>query len=463
MNMTARLVPGATTVTTGARYYSLHGYVAQVAHERNLSDSASLELLRRCEIVVAAASEVHPDPGLPASHGAGVVGNWLRRDGHLDMVGLSTPKSGYANPERGFLGPYLGSEITMGILEGQLVTGDRYDHQSVRSGFVGLLDLAAQEFVSLSDLDGTANLAVSAAATEPDGRWLARLLTGSGSGEPSRSDDVRRNTIRMLVRAMALSGSSSPVDAVRDVVAYGGQARSDPVLASIPEVEPWRGVLYRHDSVGAWRRLWAAMVDEISGVVPRSTIVEYVADGLGTGTLQSFLDALPSTIDSAGDPEAAESTIKQQRGHTCWESLSLLTLGARRAGEVEGNVKDAFVGDQRRLVVLSPLWVSQWIEDRRAWALSDVAADLVDVLFSRARRIAMRKMRINSDGHIWLPTVIREENGLLSKTSGEGRDNVGLRLDQLNSLLFALGIIERDEDGDFGVSDFGENLLTVSA
>jgi len=211
--MTARLVPGATTVTTGARYSSLHGYVA---HERNLSDSASLEVLRRWEIVVAAASEVHPSPGLPASHGAGVVGNWLRRDGHLDMVGLSTPKSGYANPERGFLGPYLGSEITMGILEGQLVTGDRYDHQSVRSGFDGLLDLAAQPIISLADLDGTANLAVGAAATEPDGRWLARLLTGSGSGEPSRSDDVRRNTIRTLVRAMALSGSSSPVDAVRD-------------------------------------------------------------------------------------------------------------------------------------------------------------------------------------------------------------------------------------------------------
>ena len=39
MNMTARLVPGATT---GARYYRLHGYVPHVPQERELSDGASL-------------------------------------------------------------------------------------------------------------------------------------------------------------------------------------------------------------------------------------------------------------------------------------------------------------------------------------------------------------------------------------------------------------------------------------
>lgn len=60
MNMTARLVPGATTVTTGARYYSLHGYVAHEAEHRGLDAAAALELLRRCEVVVAAASETHP-------------------------------------------------------------------------------------------------------------------------------------------------------------------------------------------------------------------------------------------------------------------------------------------------------------------------------------------------------------------------------------------------------------------
>ena len=34
MQMTAHLVPGATTVTINARYYALHGYVALVADDR---------------------------------------------------------------------------------------------------------------------------------------------------------------------------------------------------------------------------------------------------------------------------------------------------------------------------------------------------------------------------------------------------------------------------------------------
>lgn len=463
LNMTARLVPGATTVTTGSRYYTLHGYVARIASDRDLDDDATLELLRRCEVVVAAASELHPAPHLPASHGAGVVGEWLRRDGQLDMVGLSTPQTGYAKPKRGFLGPYLGSEITLGILDGQLVTGDRYDHPAVRPGFDGLVDLATQSIVSQTDLEGAGLFAVGAASTSSDGAWLARMLSGHVPGEALRADEVRRNTIRMLARSMLLTGQTDPVEAVRNAVAYGRLVEIDPVLSSIPEVEPWRGVFYRHDSVGAWRRLWARMVQEITGIVPRSTIVDFVADSLGPGTLQSLLDSLPATVDAAGHPVPAESIVKDERGRTCWETLALLALGARRTDEADGKARDALVGDQRRLVVLSPLWVKQWLDERRSWSLAEVGADLVDVLFSRARRIAMRKMRINREGHVWLPTVIREENGLLSKTSDEGRDNVGLRLSQLLGLLAAVGVLDPAAEGAAVVTDHGDELLKVRA
>lgn len=459
LNMTARLVPGATTVTTGARYYPLHGYVAHEAEKRGLDDAAALELLRRCEVVVAAASETHPAPSLPASHGAGVVGNWLRRDGFIDVEGLSTPRAGYAQPESGFLGPYLGSEITMGILDGQLTPGPRYDHDAVGPGFEGLLDLAAEPRLGFSELSSASHLAVGAAAHQPDGRWFARLLTGQ-LGPADRSDEVRRSTIRILARSLQLSGTSRPVDAVRNVVAYGRHSRADPVLSEIPEVDPWRGVLYRHESVGAWRRLWAEMVDEITGAVPRSHIVDFVADSLGSGSLQSFLDQLPATLDGSGDPSPAELEIRSEGLNTSFESLALLAIGAQRAIEVEGNVRSAFVGDEKRLVVLSPLWVRQWIDDRRTWALGDVATDLVEVMFSRARRIAMRKMRINKDGHVWLPTVIREEGGLLSKTSSEGRDNVGLRLDQLHGILLALEVVSQDTDD--ALTELGQDLLDIS-
>lgn len=97
------------------------------------------------------------------------VGKWLRRDGRLDLVGLSTPQTGYADPPPGFLGPYLGSEITLGNLDGELVTGDRYDHDAVAPGFDGLIDLAMQAAVEMSDLEGAGHLSVGAAGSEADG------------------------------------------------------------------------------------------------------------------------------------------------------------------------------------------------------------------------------------------------------------------------------------------------------
>lgn len=46
MNMTAQLVPGATTVTTSARYFTLHGAVAVEAERRSLALPERLALLR---------------------------------------------------------------------------------------------------------------------------------------------------------------------------------------------------------------------------------------------------------------------------------------------------------------------------------------------------------------------------------------------------------------------------------
>ena len=116
MNMTARLVPGATTVTTNARYYALHGLVALEAQRQKLDLDGAYRLLRRSEVVVAGASIAHPDPIAGTPHGYDAVLPQLHSQGYLDVGQLSVPQSGYANPRSGFLGPYLGSELTLGIL-----------------------------------------------------------------------------------------------------------------------------------------------------------------------------------------------------------------------------------------------------------------------------------------------------------------------------------------------------------
>lgn len=98
LNMTAKLVPGATTVTINARYYALHGLVAQEAERRGLDLAGAYELLRRCKVVVAGTSVVHPDKVAGPPHGYDRAHPQLHRDGDLDVAALSVPQTGYAKP-----------------------------------------------------------------------------------------------------------------------------------------------------------------------------------------------------------------------------------------------------------------------------------------------------------------------------------------------------------------------------
>ena len=461
MNMTARLVPGATTVTTNARYYALHGLVALEAQRQNLDLDGAYRLLRRCEVVVAGASIAHPDPIAGTPHGYDALLPQLHSQGYLDVGELSVPQSGYANPRSGFLGPYLGSELTLGILASTtLEPGPRAEDGVLRSGFPGLFELAGQDQVAMVELEGHPQLAIGAARSTPDGAWLAHLLCGVGIEEPTRLDATRRGTIQLLARAAAVSNDQSIVSAFRSLVAYGPGARTDPVASRIPEVEPWRGTLFRHDSVGAWRQLWAWLVRQINGLTAPSEIVEATVSALPTGRLDVFLNALPEIMDSAGEPAPAEEQVRSQAWTVPQESLALLALGAARVDELDGHARAALVGDERRPAVLSPMWVRQWIDDRREYAISDVADELVRVMLDRARRIALHKMEVRSDGHVWLRSRVQESGEMLYKIGEEGSGNVGLRLSQLAGILAALGVLDWEHSG-WSVTDTGLELLGV--
>ena len=458
MNMTARLVPGATTVTINARYYGLHGLVAAEAERRDLDAAAAYTLLRRCEVVVAGASAVHPDRW-NAAHGHDRVKPQLERDGALDVAHLSVPGQ-YVKSQWGFLGPYFGSELTLGILTGNsFVPGPRVETEVLGNGFPDLFELAERDEVTLSELQARPELAISAARTSPDGAWLARLLCGSGVREPGKLDQTRRGTVRLLARAATVASGPSITESFRSLVAYGPSLREDAVTAAIPEAQAWRGLLFRHDSVGAWRKLWAWLVREIDGLTPPSALVAVTVESLPGGTLRQFLAELPDTVDAAGDPATAEEQVRAQGRSVPSESLGLLALGARRTRELEGNTRSALVGDERRPPVLSPLWMDRWLHDRLDRTMSDVASELVTTLLERAQRIAMGKMRIGKEGRIWLPTRVHERGGLLYKIGDEGSGNVGLRLSQLAGLLAAVGVFDRTPT--WSVTGVGEELLGV--
>lgn len=96
------------------------------------------------------------------------------------------------------------------------------------------------------------------------------------------------------------------------------------------------------------------------------------------------------------------------------------------------------------------------------WALADVGAELVGVVLDRARRIALRKMRVHSDGTIWLPTRVHERGDLLYKVGDERKVNVGLRINQLATVLGGVGVLDWNE-ARWDVSEFGNELLDVVA
>jgi hypothetical protein len=71
MRMVDLLVPGVTAVTPHARYFTLHALIAADAADRNLTDSATRDLLRRAEVALAviSAGHAHVESGLPRAHG----------------------------------------------------------------------------------------------------------------------------------------------------------------------------------------------------------------------------------------------------------------------------------------------------------------------------------------------------------------------------------------------------------
>lgn len=461
LNMTARLVPGATTVTTVARSYSLHAAIAIEAEQRGLDDDAAAELLRRSEVVVAGVSIANDSSGNTQPHGNDRVQHALRTDGLLDVDRLAQPVSGYANSNWGFLGPYLGSELSLGILaDNGLHPGHRIDREAVAGSFDGLFDVARQSTVTLTELKGNKSLAISAVRDSSDGEWLRRLFTGTGVEQPLKRDAVRRATIVMLCRSIQLTEAKAPLSAFREAIAFGDLARTDATLATIDETAPWRGVLFRHESVGAWRRIWAWLVSSMKGLTSIQELADAMAAAMPKTTLGAFLASLPDTVGTDGEPVDAESAVREAAWSIPTESLALIALGARRSSELTEAARAALVGDESRVAVLSPIWVDRWLKERTNQSLQAVAAELVSVLLDRSQRIAQRKMRIGTDGRIWLPTRVHEHGGLFYKIGDEGSGNVGLRIDQLASLLKQLGLLQQDPRG-WTVAEPALNLLEL--
>ncbi len=451
LRMVALLVPGATTVTPHGRYYALHALAAVEADEADLAPAEALDLLRRMEVVMAGVSvihEQHPDEHShwPRPHGADVIGPRLAASGTLNVAELSKPGTGYVKAQSGYWGPYVGSEYLLGIVAagGTLRPGDRCDATAVQAGLGELVELASQDQVSADALAARPHLCLCAGRTAADGAWLRRLLCNpSADGAEGKADRTRRATSRLLAQAVG-DGTEDFAEAFTRAVAFGPFIHDNSVAAGIDEAQAWRGVILRNYSVGAWRRLWAWLIDQVVGFVPTREVADAFADNLPDMTVGQFVTDLPDSIDPADDPAPAEDDLRARDRPVPETELAVLAVGARRANELAGPAGEAFRG---RPVELAPEWVARRLQAHQATPLRDFGRDLVDDLIVRARRIAMFKMVRKPDGTIWLPTRLHEKGDLLWRTSREGSGDAALRIAQLGTVLAGAGVFTWSDDG----------------
>jgi hypothetical protein len=276
---------------------------------------------------------------------------------------------------------------------------------------------------------------------------------------------TRRATLRILARAVQLRpDAGSWTGALRESVAHGDAVRSDPVLTTEQRALAWRGVLLRHHSVGAWRYLWASLVDEVrtaGGSATRADLHAWISAAVPATTVRSFLADCPATTDAAGDPRPAEQEVID--GRPPLESdLAVLLMGGRRLDELTGRALAGFLGrgSRGRGQFLDPRWVAFRHREHHDRPLAERARAFVDDMLAQSRRVALRKLRVEANGRMTLFTRLHERNGRYFADEPEGSDNVGLRIPQLGFLAEQLGLLV-DGPEEMAVTPLGAELLEL--
>jgi hypothetical protein len=448
----AELLPGVTTVTPHARYFSLHAFVAVESEQRRLDSDARLDLLRRCEVVVAAITTLHfnahpgSHAGLPAGHGADVI-NAAMSSGTLQVGELAKPGQ-YAESPRGFLGPYLASERTLGLVTdygSAIGVGEQADRGQLRRGFAGLVELADQDSIPVAELRDRPELcACGEAAAER--AWLRSRLVPSPP--MSGSDERRAQSTRLFCRLIELH---HPVDLTREAgrALIGHEATfRDPAIERLEVTAAWRGVILRSWYVGAWRSLWSWIVNGLTPAQPVERIGDTLAAELPDQPLRAFVDDLPEAMagEEPTDAEFDESiTSRSGEGH---RAFARLLIGAQRVGRLPDHVADYFedAHEERRNRQLTPSSWSEWLHQRQHVAVADVARQLSTLLLQRSQRVALVKGRFRADG--WsIPTRVAVLDGRLITDSYEPGGGISLRWETFAQVLTGLGLLRWTESG----------------
>jgi hypothetical protein len=452
-NVVGRLLPGVITTTRHARMYSLHVLAWATAHQRSLDQTQAAEFVRRCEVVIAGIHHFHEHHRvtLSSAHGEGALDGFLADD-RLDVAAAAELNGLSA---AGFADVYAGPSVAIGTLTAEPYPrpGIRADVAAAQSGLGELLELAERPSLTVAELRDAGHLCLCEAAAAEDGRWLRRVLVEDAG---DRADDRHRQlTCLMLLESLNDTPSANPTVAFRDRWAFG-PPEGDPETDERAMVAAlWRAAVLRNFSVGAWRALWRWLAAQLNAEpMTAQQLGERLAAALDDMTVANMLDGLPARMDGSSILPAETALAATPGAPMRW--VRELALGAQRLRDLEGATLRAFVGTDP--TDLGPRWVDGLLEEARGRHVRDVARELAVTLVRRAQRVALSKMYLTRDGRPFVPTRLRDRDGILSVRGEEGAGDVALRLDSLADVMAGLGYLGVRDDGAFEISELGEAL-----
>jgi len=461
------LLPGLISTTTHARSYALHALVWAEAAERGLELAEAIELLRRCEVVLAGVTLQHAShiAWIPAPHGGIPIKRYIDEVGRLGVTDLAgSGQQRYSPNAWGFGGAYIGSELRLGLVGSTRppTAGPRADLAALRESLGMIVELAAEDTLDLATLVALPELCACAAGGCADGAWLRSVFVNPDPLDGfEEADRARRETARLLGRVLA-GGSptpESPLDMFSRALAFGDFVVTDPVASSLQIAQAWRGAILRSYSVGAWRRIWSWLVGRLGEPVTLGALADELAAALPDVTVAAMISDLPPRIGNGVLLPAEQDLRSANESPDPLTEVQLLALGALRLDDLDGRALSAFAG-RADDDDLGPRWFRAQLDARSNDRLQDFGRWLAEMMVLRAQRVALTKMDFNrSTGRFWIPSRIRERAGLISRLSLEGWAEVALRIDTFSSVLSGCGAIERSDDGEWKVTEAGEDVL----
>jgi len=432
--------------------YALHTLGWAEAHERRLDQAAAGALIRRMEVVIAGIHHLHDAHRvkLSTAHGEDALEHYLIGD-RLD-VDAASELGGMSR--RGFADVYQGPCVRIGALaEGAYPRpGARADVSRIREGLGGLLGLAERSSVAVDELRAASGLCLCMAADGDDGSWLRDVLVEKP--DDRGSDRRRQLTCGLLLDALADRPSRRATVAFRDRSAFG-----------VPEGEPendersmvaalWQAAALRNFSVGAWRSLWRWLTGELrADPMTAQQLADRLADALNDVTVTGMLEGLPDRMD--GDAVRPAELELLDAAPSPMRDVQMLAIGAERLRDLDGPTLKAFVGTDP--TDLGPRWVSGLLEEARDRHVRDVAREVAVILVRRAQRVALSKMEMRQ-GRPYVPTRLRDRDGILGVRGEEGAGDVALRTDSLADVLAGIGYLTIGDGGLWRLTDRGEDL-----